>query len=74
MLGQKMKNEMTEVEIAKKLLLGWHQCYKCGKWGPIGNDDDEVVYGHDPYDAEINDDYTNHWQCGLCLEISRDEI
>jgi hypothetical protein len=33
-----------------------------------------LTYGPDPYDSEINDNYTDVWLCQSCIKGSSDEI
>lgn len=49
------------------------RCEQCGTMYPVWSDeipieewDDTVSYGVDPFDSEINGDYTEMWLCGHC--------
>ena len=44
----------------------YHTCEYCG--------DPADYFGPDPYNSEINDDYTEHWICEECLYNSSMEI
>ena len=46
-------------------------CEQCGaKW----SHENEVTFGVDPYQSEINGDYTKVWLCDNCRDINCDEI
>lgn len=49
-------------------------CADCKRILPVGEGEDEVEYGPDPYASEIYDDDTPLWQCGRCHRLSADEI
>ena len=52
-------------EVAKNLLLG-ENCECC--WAPGAS----LTYN--PYEADVNDDYTEHWICDDCLAMLADEV
>lgn len=43
-----------------------HYCEYCGK--------ETNYFGSDPYDSEINGDYTEHWICNDCYNNASMEI
>jgi len=43
------------------------KCIKCGAT-------DDLSFGPDPYDEEVNDDSTPVWECGNCRDERRDGI
>lgn len=47
-----------------------HICVKCRHKFPEG----QMVYGPDPFDAEINNDSTKVWECERCNYASADEV
>ena len=55
----------------KSLISRKHKCECCGTYGNWRN---PVTYGKDPYEAEINDDYTKIWLCKNCIEDKQGDI
>lgn len=47
-----------------------HVCKDCQRLLAEGEGDDEVRYGEDPFAAEIHNDHTLHWMCGVCVQES----
>ncbi len=44
-----------------------NKCEYCGS-------KENVEFQQDPYQAEINNDFTDHWLCDECVELAGDEI
>ena len=42
-------------------------CFRC-------NTTEDVTYGPDPYDADVNNDSTPVWECGRCRAESAGDI
>ena len=47
-----------------------HHCYTCKST----EDEKKLEFTEDPYEAEINDNYTKHWFCEDCLKDSAENI
>jgi hypothetical protein len=47
------------------------ECYICGC---KNTEENKVEFQMDPYDSEIEDDYTEHWLCEKCYDIQSDDI
>ena len=35
---------------------------------------EDITFGPDPYNSDINNDHTRVWECGACRQISADDI
>mgnify|MGYP001271254700 CR=1 FL=1 len=49
----------------------WLRCDTCGRMATRRN---RVVYSHDPFQAEINDNWEEYQLCARCLDESRASI
>ena len=44
-----------------------NECKVCGST-------EDLIYGPDPFDSEVLGDDTDVWLCGICYDLSSDEI
>lgn len=56
------------VETVQKLR---RTCAVCHRVFTVG---DQISWRVDPYDSEINEDYTKKWMCQDCYDLRSDEI
>ena len=58
-MSQKKKTKKEIVDFVKSRL-NWHECESCGQRK------EDVSFGEDPYQSEINDNHTEVWMCADC--------
>lgn len=61
-----MKDQIKDSHKINRKIRCYGFCYNCGSRAKY--------YGHNPYNAEINNDLTKNWICQTCLTIFNDDI